>query len=163
MAVAVSNTSPLLYLYRIGAIEWLPQLFGQVWIPKAVEQELETGQHFGYSVPIPGRYTWLQKAEPRLIPVQWLGLGLGAGELAAMSLALENAANVVLLDDRLARRIAQTAGLQVWGTLKVLLESKQRGFTNTLAPLIDRLQQSGMWLSADIRRRILVLAGEDTD
>lgn len=163
MAVGVSNTSPLLYLYRIGVIEWLPQLFGEVWIPEAVEQELETGQHLGYSVPIPGRYAWLQKAEPQLIPVQWLGLGLGAGELAAMSLAMENAADIVLLDDQLARRIAQAAGLQVWGTLKVLLESKRRGFTNSLTPLIDRLQQSGMWLSADIRRRVLVLADENID
>lgn len=36
-----------------------------------------------------------------------------------MALALENSDRVVLLDDMLARRTAQVAGLQVWGTLKV--------------------------------------------
>lgn len=32
MAKAISNTSPLLYLYRFGIIDWLPNLFGEVWI-----------------------------------------------------------------------------------------------------------------------------------
>jgi predicted nucleic acid-binding protein len=33
MPKAISNTSPLLYLYRVGTIHWLPQLFEEVWIP----------------------------------------------------------------------------------------------------------------------------------
>jgi predicted nucleic acid-binding protein len=35
MPDAVSNTSPLLYLFRIGAIEWLRQLFTEVLVPGA--------------------------------------------------------------------------------------------------------------------------------
>ena len=27
MPKAISNTSPLLYLYRVGAVDWLPKLF----------------------------------------------------------------------------------------------------------------------------------------
>jgi len=41
MPNAISNTSPLLYLYRIGAIEWLSQLFKEFWIPAAVFDELK--------------------------------------------------------------------------------------------------------------------------
>ena len=78
-----------------------------------------------------------------------------------MALALENSDHIVLLDDALARRVAQAAGLTVWGTLKVLLEAKARGITNRLKPLVDGLTDSGMWLSDDIRRRLLALAGED--
>ena len=44
-------------------------------------------------------------------------VGIGPGELAAMALALENPAHVVLLDDALARRVVQAAGLTVWGSL----------------------------------------------
>jgi predicted nucleic acid-binding protein len=40
MPKAICNTSPLLYLYRIGAIEWLPKLFDEVWTPSAVTDEL---------------------------------------------------------------------------------------------------------------------------
>ena len=60
----------------------------------------------------------------------------------------------------LARRIAQAAGLQVWGTLKVLLEAKSQGMVESIAPLVNRLQDTGMWISDEIRRRVLALAGE---
>ena len=33
MPKAISNTSPLLYLYRGGVLEWLPQLFNEVLYP----------------------------------------------------------------------------------------------------------------------------------
>src|SRR5919199_980677 len=82
-------------------------------------------------------------------------------ENSQLWLALENPANVILLDDRLARRVARAAGLTVWGTLKVLLEGKAQGLTDRIEPLLDRLQLAGMWLSADIRRRILALAQEE--
>nr|WP_243147435.1 DUF3368 domain-containing protein [Scytonema sp. UIC 10036] len=77
-----------------------------------------------------------------------------------MALALENPECVVLLDDALARRIAQAAGLQVWGTLKILLEAKSQGLTETIKPFVARLSNAGMWLSEDIRRRVLALANE---
>lgn len=77
-----------------------------------------------------------------------------------MALALENPSRIVLLDDLLARRTAQAAGLTVWGTLKVLLEAKVQGLTERIEPLINRLSGTGMWLSDEVRQRILVLADE---
>ena len=66
----------------------------------------------------------------------------------------------MLLDDRLARRIAQAAGLTVWGTLKILLLAKSQGLTESIEPLMEQLEDSGMWLSENIRERVLALAGE---
>jgi predicted nucleic acid-binding protein len=77
-----------------------------------------------------------------------------------MALALENPGRVVLLDDSLARRIAQAGGVEVWGTLKVLLEGKSRGLCESIMPYIKRLQDAGMWISDDTRKRVLVLANE---
>ena len=162
MPEAISNTSPLLYLYRIGAIDWLPLLFGEVWIPAAVFDELKEGQRKGYDVPDPSNYGWLQIVNPRAMPSEWLSLDLGVGELAAMALALENPTRVVLLDDMLARRTARAAGLTVWGTLKVLLESKAQGLTDRIEPLVNRLSDIDMWLSDEVRQRILALAGESS-
>src|SRR5215211_7145111 len=101
MLNAISNTSPLLYLYRIGAIDWLPKLFDEVWIPEAIKNELQEGRSKGYDVPDPADYPWLNVVNPKSMPSEWL--------------ALENRARIVLLDDMLARRTAQVAGLQVWG------------------------------------------------
>jgi predicted nucleic acid-binding protein len=160
MPEAITNTSPMLYLYRIGVLEWLPRLCDDIWIPQAVVDELQAGRRKGYEVPIPSAYTWLQMVEPRSVPSEWLALDLGAGELAVLALALDHPVRVVLLDDGRARRLAQAAGLTGWGTLKVLLEAKSQGLTDLIAPHVDQLQDAGMWMSEAIRRRVLALAGE---
>ena len=160
MPDAICNTSPLVYLYRIEAMEWLAQLFEEVWIPTAAVEELVEGRRRGYDVPVPNEYAWLRVVDPRATPSEWLSLDLGPGELAAMALALENPTRILLLDDMLARTTSQAAGLTVWGTLRVLLEGKSQGFTATIEPFVTRLTDSGMWLSDDVRQRILRLAGE---
>src|SRR5262245_49154743 len=160
MPDAITNTSPLLYLYRIEVLIWLDTLFGEVWMPNAVAQELAEGRRQGYDVPDPDTYPWLRRMEPLSLPSEWLALDLGPGELAVMALALENPTHVVLLDDALARRVAQAAGLPVWGTLKELLEAKEQGLTARIAPFVDRLADCGMWLSQEIRHRVLTLAEE---
>ncbi len=161
MPNAIVNTSPLVYLYRIGVIDWLGKLFDEIWTPMAVVRELEEGQRRGYDVPRPGDYPWLKVVDPKAIPSEWMTLDLGPGEIAAMALALENPQRLVLLDDARARQIAEAAGLKVWGTLKILLEAKSRGLTNEIEPLVTRLADSGMWISDDIRQRILKLANEN--
>jgi len=72
MLKAVSNTSPLLYLYRIGGIEWLTQLFGEIWIPETVKNELQAGRSKGYDVPNPDDYPWLMVVNPKSAPSEWL-------------------------------------------------------------------------------------------
>ena len=163
MPEAISNTSPLLYLHRIEVLDWLPELFTEIWTPGAVVHELQEGRRKGYDVPNPADSAWLHIVEPRSMPSEWLTLDLGAGELAALALALENPTRVILLDDGLARRIAQAAGLTVWGTLKVLLEAKSQGLTERIASHVNRLETAGMWIGDDIRRRALALAGEKNE
>lgn len=160
MPKAITNTSPLLYLYRADVIEWLPKLFDEIWTPDAVAEELIEGERRGYDVPIPANYNWLKVKAPRSVPSEWLTLDLGLGELETMALALENVDRIVILDDALARRIARSAGLSVWGTLKVLLEAKAQGITGTVLPEIDRLRDAGMWISDELLQRVLTLARE---
>jgi predicted nucleic acid-binding protein len=122
--------------------------------------ELDEGRRRGYDVLDPTGQAWLQQVNPRHMPSEWLVMDLGAGELAAMALALENPDRIILLDDGLARRTAQAAGLEVWGTLRVLLEAKSMGLTDRIEPLIERLAAAGLWISDEIRQRVLALAGE---
>jgi predicted nucleic acid-binding protein len=160
MAKAISNTSPLLYLWRIRRLDWLSALFDELWTPTAVLAELLEGRQKGYDVPNPNGYPWLQIVDPQYVPSEWLTRDLGKGEIAAMALALEHPERIVLLDDALARQVAQGAGLEVWGTLRILLAAKSRGLTQSIEPVVHQLQEAGMWVSADIRRRVIALAGE---
>jgi predicted nucleic acid-binding protein len=160
MPKAITNTSPLLYLYRVGAIDWLSKLFEEVWTPGAVQNELLAGRSKGYDVPEPKDFPWLKIVNPKSMPSEWLALDLGIGEIAAMALALENPSHIILLDDGLARRTAQVAGLQVGGTLKILLEAKSQGLVEKIEPYVANLSEAGMWISAEVKQRILALAGE---
>jgi len=74
---AISNTSPLLYLFRVGVLDWLPRLFDEIWVPQAVVTEMEYGRKAGSDVPGIGNYDWVIIAEPRNVPSEWLTLDLG--------------------------------------------------------------------------------------
>jgi predicted nucleic acid-binding protein len=77
-----------------------------------------------------------------------------------MSLAFENPNCIVLLDEPMGRRAARQVGIQYWGTLKILLEAKSRGLIDSIAPYVDRLGKTGLWIMGETRQRILRLAGE---
>lgn len=160
MPEAISNTSPLVYLHRIDALGWLPQIFSSLWIPQQVINELNDGHARGYDVPTKHHLPWAEIVEPEHMPSEWFALDLGVGEVAAMSLALENPDRIVILDDLLARRTAQAAGLNVWGTLRILLEAKSIGLVTEIRPHVEQLGSSGMYLSETIKQRILQLADE---
>ena len=79
----------------------------------AVVHELPEGRRKEYDVLNPADGVWLHIVEPRSMPSKWLTLDLGAGELAALALALENSTRVSPL-----RRIAPHRSVEV-GPLKV--------------------------------------------
>jgi len=151
MPDAISNTSPLLYLHRIDGLDLLKRLFSEVHVPEAVIFELGEGRQKGYDVPNPIQYDWIRIVEPRVMPSEWFAVDLGMGEIAAMSLALERPDHIILLDDALARKTAIAAGLNVWGTLRILLEAKSQGLVQNINPLLNRLEKSGMWISEEVR------------
>jgi predicted nucleic acid-binding protein len=161
MTNAVCSVSPIIYLYRIGALEWLPKLFDEIWMPSVVLEDLLEGRFIGYNVPSPFDLTWIDYRDPELtIPSAWMALDLSSGEVAAMAVAFEHSRCTVLLDDPLARKAARAVGLESWGTLKILLESKARGFTDRIAPYVDQMGNTGIFMLPETRRRILKLANE---
>ena len=76
-------------------------------------------------------------------------------------LALESPEAVAVLDDALARRVAETLGLRLTGTLGVLLDAKRAGLVEVIAPLLDRLDALRFRLAAHTRAAVLRLAGEE--
>jgi len=164
MAKATCSISPIINLHRIGALDFLPQLFDEIWMPSVVMEDLLDARFIGYNVPSPFDLPWMQYQDPELtIPSIWIALDLSSGEVAAIALAFENRNYTVLLDEPIGRRAAGAVGLQYMGTLQVLLEAKVRGLTTSIIPYVKGLQQSGMWMSEEIVQRVLKLAGETDD
>jgi predicted nucleic acid-binding protein len=139
--IVVSDTSPLIYLNLVGAIDVLPQLFGRVYVPGAVLQEIKDSRnpqlgsvrHWAGSPP-----AWLEVREPTLTDPSLAASGLDAGEIAAILLAQELPADRLLIDDMDGRTIAAQRGLKFAGTLAVLEEAARRDLID-LAQACDRL------------------------
>jgi len=53
-------------------------------------------------------------------------------EWEAIALAIDVGADAILIDDRPARRLAEAAGLNVIGTLGLLLEAKRAGHLKSI-------------------------------
>jgi len=52
-------------------------------------------------------------------------------------------------------------GLNVIGTLGLLLKAKKKGLLSSIKPTINRLLNSGIWIREDIARGVLKEAGEE--
>lgn len=156
----VSNTSPLLYLHQVGQLEILARLYGRVLIPPAVRAELDTGRHRGISVPDLDRFPWIESCGvPPELALPTLK-DLGAGEAEVLALGRADPRRLLILDEEVARRAAEAAGLEFTGTLGVLLRAKEHGLLPAVAPVVEALTRTSMWLSSELIDLVLTLAGE---
>ena len=157
----VCNTSPLILLAKIRRLSFLAQLYDEVVIPTSVLKEVEAkpGEEAKQvQTLLQSRNFWLRKATERTL--DGLPPDLGAGEREAIALALEIAADLVILDDQQGRRVAREKGLSVTGTLGIVIEARERGIIPSVRCELDRLIESGMWIDETFYHRILQEFGE---
>ena len=161
MPAVICNTSALQYLHQIDRLDLLPALFGQVHIPYAVAVELAEGKRQNISLPTLEDLSWVTIRPVRDRTLLPLVTNLGDGEKEVLALGLEATDALLVLDDRNARRYAIAAGLEVTGTLGLLMLAKERGLIDSIRPALDRLQELQFRLSAATRQMVLNLAGEE--
>jgi len=78
-----------------------------------------------------------------------------SSEAEAIVLALERNVDLLLVDDRDARNLAKKLGLQVMGMLGVMALAKYRGLIPKAKPIIDKLVESGFWISRKLLEEFL--------
>ncbi len=143
----------------IQKLHLLQCLYDEVWIPPAVEAEILAGGVRAGSAELKSA-DYIQT-----IPLQDsrhadLLNDLDRGEAEAIALALEQNADLLIIDERLGRRHAKRLGISITGVLGVLLRAKQNGHLFELKPNIIRLRQAGIRLGDKLVERVLQLAGE---
>jgi predicted nucleic acid-binding protein len=154
----IVNATLLIYLHCIGQLELLHQLFTQVTIPEAVVRELQMGQHGESTIP---EIPWII-----VIPVQHrstvdvLAQDLDQGEAEVLALALEHAADQVIMDDALARIAATLLHIPCIGTLGILITGKTRGLITTVKAPLDAMTAAGLWIAPALYEQVLHKLGE---
>ena len=160
MPGVIANTSPLQYLHQAELLDLLPTLFGRIDVPDAVVAEIVEGRKRRINLPDLETLPWItirSVADRTLLP---LATGLGSGEREVLALGLESQDSLIVLDDEDARRHARAVGLDVVGTLGVLLRAKETGALKALRPVLDLLEALRFYVGNEVRHAVLESAGE---
>lgn len=143
--ILIADAGPLIALARIERLYMLPRLFRRtlttdiVWaecLANPTEQERT-------QLLLAHEHDWLGVVMTPIPSNPWR---LGAGEVSALTLALERG-SAVLIDDRAARRTAIKLGLAVIGVVGVLTLAKRKGLIDVIHPDLDHLASTGYHLA----------------
>ncbi|KAB8315430.1 DUF3368 domain-containing protein [Tolypothrix campylonemoides VB511288] len=152
--IVVSDTSPICYLLLIDHIRILRELYGVVIIPQTVADELNASES-----PSVIR-DWIAK------PPDWLQIQpvetlqnvelekLDPGEREAILLAEKLKADLVILDDKAARRVALKRDLRIIGLLGILKDAAKSGLLD-LRIVFDDLREVGFWVAPSLLEQLL--------
>jgi hypothetical protein len=159
--ITIVNTSPLFYFHRLGLLELFQKLYGRIIVPEAVKKELDEGRTQGEDVPLLEKYPWIEIKSVTMPRYLQLIADLGPGESEVLALATNQKSALVIIDDKLARRIAEMRGFRITGSAGVLLKAKRKGLVAKIKPIIIKLLDLDFRLKPDLIEVILKLADEE--
>ena len=148
--IILSDTSCLIVLEKIGELELLHVVFGEVVVTGEVAAE--------YGLPLP---RWISVQSPHDKNYQQiLEASVDKGEASAIALAVEMEDCLLIIDDLKGRNLAEQLGLKITGTFGLIIEAKLSGHIESVKPLLAKIKQTDFRLSKDIERKILLKANE---
>jgi len=152
----VSNAGPLIHLTKIGRLNLLKELFKSVVIPNTVKIEVvDRGKEKGAADAFlieneVGKWIVAEKDINDRVKEIAKRAGIEMGEAIAIMFAKEKGFPA-LIDDSAARRFAIGLGLEVIGSIGVLIKATKAGII-TKEEALDGLEKLAkvMWLSVDV-------------
>ncbi len=153
----ISDTGPLIVLFKSDLLFILKELHQEVLVPEAVKLELIRKPE-GICLFNDNPWISVVKATDRGA-VRILNLMVDEGEAEAIALALE-LYSMVLIDDRKGRNCARNLNLKVRGTLGLLIEAKKKGIIKNVKECVDMLKNAGYYLDNELIKVILIKSGE---
>ena len=153
--IVVADASPIIALGGIERLDLLRELYGTITIPKAVFSEITARRDFAARQLIESS-DWITISEPnRILDVSQISKRLHQGEIEAISLALEMENSLLIVDDLLARKEAMKQGLQITGTVGVLLRAERQGLVNNLSDILNQIQKNGLYIPENIIKELV--------
>jgi predicted nucleic acid-binding protein len=153
-----SNTTPLIALSAINQLELLPCLFEQIYLTNEVMGECAAGGRI--FVPSLHELSWVIPTEFRPSFTPHILLELDLGEKATILAAQEHHADLVLIDEKLGRNVAEYLGLQVSGTLGVLLKAKRENLIPSFMQAANSMREHGIFFHPKLIERLAITVGE---
>ena len=152
----IGDSSALIALAIIDKLELLEKIFGKVYVPKAVYNELCNNNKAESK-----KLEIFLKDKTLEVNASLKYIGLGEGELEAIVLYKQVNAKYLLIDDKRAKNFAKLNSVNTIGSLGVLILAKELGFLTSIKEQIDKLQKSKIYISPALIEKVLKRVGED--
>lgn len=157
--ILVADCSALVALSVCDSLNLLERLFTSIVVPETVYNEAtrpDKKQAQALKIFLQGKVR-----QVNLQNYVFLDAFADAGETEAMLLYKQLSAGKLLIDDRRGRKVAKINQISTIGSLGVMLAAKEKGLVVEIAPLLNQIEQSDIYLSPDLIATVLELAGEN--
>lgn len=159
MRKVIVNSTPLITLSKLRHIFILRELYEEIIIPTAVKNEVTTKNDLA-SQDILDNLSWIKVMDCAKFNRAAFSSRLHAGEMEMIVLAMELNADLVIVDDKPARKAANALGFNITGTLGVLVKAKTNGIIKAVSPFIESMREINIYLSDNAIEMALRQSGE---
>ncbi len=151
----IGDSSALIALSVVNRLELLEQLYENLYVPQAVFDEVtQVGR------PQSDKLRRFLQSRVKRVELNLTKLGLGLGELEAITLYKKLDAEVLLIDDNRAKKYAVLNGVRVIGSLGILIKAKEEGYIEQVKPLVEEIMKSEVYISDKLMWKVLEIYGE---
>ncbi|MCM1127960.1 MAG: DUF3368 domain-containing protein [Lachnospiraceae bacterium] len=163
--IIISDTTPLISLLKIGRLELLNYLFGEIQIPYAVYRELTASDKFKQEAIEILQSEYIQKVDvgdKKSVALLMRATGLDEGESEAIILSDEIKADILLMDELKGRQVAKQMGIKIMGTVGILMTAFERKLLSAdeIKQCINVMKNNGRHISEQLYEQLLDKIGE---
>ncbi len=153
--IVVSDTTPIISLIKINRLDILKRMFGEVHIPEAVFEELTSNVLFKEEIQTVVECEYIKKMSvdnAKSVDLLRRSTNLDVGESEAIVLADSLKNSILLIDEAKGRKIAKTMGLNIMGTIGILLVAYEDGLLDkgSIEECIEVIRNSKLRISESL-------------
>lgn len=163
--IIVADTTPLISLMKIGHLDLLEQLFGEVQIPEAVFDELVYNTNFPEESKLIQESNYIIRVSVKdtsAVDLLRRSSGLDAGESEAIILSDSIGTSLLLMDEVKGRQVAKQMGIPLMGTIGLLLVGYNEKLLTKqqILECIEIMKTSGRHISESLYQQLLAKISE---
>lgn len=155
MMIIIADTSPIISLLKIDRLDLLSELFGLIFIPDAVYNELTQNEKYRIEAELIIHSDFIKNkkiSNTQAVNILQNVMLLDNGESEAIILFDELKAQLLLIDERRGREIAEKLNIPISGTIGILIKAFEKNLLTRqeIFEYVDIFQQENRRFSRNL-------------
>jgi predicted nucleic acid-binding protein len=156
--LVIADSGPIFSLALIDKLEILDELFDNVRIPQAVWTEITIDKSKSDYKKL---YSYFKEKTCKIKGINELAFMMDYGESESLILYKELQADFLLIDDKKARKIAETLDMNCIGIIGLLSTANDKELIGPLKPYFELFLKNKRYYSIDLLNAVLTSKGEE--